>query len=106
MSTMFILRPGGISLMTLIVMSALLTPSAFAQAPPFLLEWGTLESPSGVAVDAGGHVYVSDLSNGRIQKFTAAGAYISQWSAGGIFPVGVAVERPVRTPASFTRPRA
>src|SRR5689334_1745510 len=72
MSAELTLRPTGISLFTLFVMSALLSSSALAQAPPFLLEWGTSSSrtgefPSGVAADAGGHVYVSDMS-GRIQK--------------------------------------
>ena len=90
MSAELTLRPTRISPLTLLVMSALLSSSALAQAPPFLLEWGTY-GPSGVAVDAGGHVYVSEMS-GRIQKFTAAGALLTQWETGPNFPVDVAMD--------------
>ena len=90
MSAELTLRPTGISLFTLLVMSALLSSSALAQAPPFLLEWGTY-GPAGVAVDGGEHVYVSDMS-GRIQKFTAAGSLLTQWETGPNFPVDVAMD--------------
>ena len=69
--------------LALLLGNAILPASASAQAPPFLLQWSTAstrtgEFPSGVAVDAGGHVYVSDMS-GRIQKFTTAGTFLTQW---------------------------
>ena len=93
------LTPRPIALLALLAISAVLASSAFAQAPLLLLQWGTpgtgagqFDSPSGVAVDAGGHVYVSDLGNGRIQKFTAAGAFVTEWPSGLNFCVGVAVD--------------
>ena len=36
-----------------------------------------------MTTDAAGNVYVADISNQRIQKFTAAGAYITQWGSLG-----------------------
>src|SRR4051812_9103799 len=36
-----------------------------------------------VAVDASGNVYTAEDQNHRIQKFTAAGAFISTWGKGG-----------------------
>jgi hypothetical protein len=38
--------------------------------------------PSGVAVDTANNVYVADLGNNRIQKFTANGSFITKW--GGV----------------------
>ena len=37
-------------------------------------------SPRWVAVDTSGNVYVADRGNQRIQKFSSAGVYITQWS--------------------------
>jgi sugar lactone lactonase YvrE len=97
MSTKFPVLPIGISVLALLTMSASLPASAQAQAPPFLLQWGSrgsgpgqFDGPAGVAVDASGDVYVADLGNGRVQKFTAAGVYITQF-AGGRFALDVAV---------------
>lgn len=52
----------------------------------FLKAWGYQGSdegqfnyPSGVAVDSSGNVYVSDLHNNRIQKFTSDGKFITMW---------------------------
>lgn len=36
--------------------------------------------PHGIAVDAAGTVYVADRENSRIQLFTAAGAFVGQWT--------------------------
>lgn len=78
---------------------------ASAQAPPYLMQWGTygtgagqFDSPYDVAVDAGSDVYVVEWGNNRIQKFTNSGAYLTQWGAQGSgpgqfgYPVGVAVD--------------
>ncbi len=65
-------------------------------------EWGSegaangqFANPRATAVDANG-VYVADTFNNRIQRFTAAGAFVSAWGSGGggpsqfNFPEGIA----------------
>lgn len=56
----------------------------------FVTKWGEFGSgngqfngPSGVAVDSSGHVYVADLRNHRIQKFTGTGIFIGAWGTFG-----------------------
>ena len=44
---------------------------------------GQFNRPAGVAVDTGEHVYVADTLNHRVQKFTAAGRFVTQWGAHG-----------------------
>ena len=57
-----------------------------------------MDSPSGIAMDASGDVYVADFGNDRIEKFGPGGAYISTWgilgTGDGQFsePRGVAVD--------------
>ena len=77
-----------------------------ADLPPvFSLKWGSngtgngqFNNPFGVAVDSSGDVYVADTSNYRIQKFSSAGAYLTQWGTNGtangqfMLPYGVAVD--------------
>src|SRR6266571_4521585 len=79
--------------------SAIVPAVARAQAPSYLLQWGTpgsgdgqFNGPAGVAVDASGNVYVADYGNHRVQKFTDTGTFLTQW--GGQFngPTGVAVD--------------
>jgi len=38
---------------------------------------GQLDSPTGIAVDANGNVLVADTGNGRIEKFSPTGAFLS-----------------------------
>jgi len=46
-----------------------------------------------LALDAGGNVYVGDHGNGRVQKFTAGGAFLGYVGAGSLsYPQGVAVD--------------
>ncbi len=66
---------------------------AQAQAPTFLLQWGTsgtgdgqFQSPFGIAVDPTGCVYVCDQYNNRIQKFSPDGAFITKWGTYGLDP--------------------
>ncbi|HWA54611.1 MAG TPA: hypothetical protein VG816_10600, partial [Solirubrobacterales bacterium] len=40
---------------------------------------GELQPPNGVAVDAAGSVYVADVANTRIDKFTAGGKWLRSW---------------------------
>ncbi|TMQ56414.1 MAG: hypothetical protein E6K72_05275, partial [Candidatus Eisenbacteria bacterium] len=55
----------------------------------YLTQWGSFgtgngqfQYPTGVATDAAGNVYVVDpVVNHRIQKFTGAGAYLTQWGS-------------------------
>ena len=66
----------------------------------FVSKWGTQGSgpgqfnqPRSVATDAAGNVYVADLQNSRIQKFTADGTFITQWGGfAAASPAGVAVD--------------
>jgi tripartite motif-containing protein 71 len=52
---------------------------------------GQFNTPSQVAVDASGNVYVADSANNRMQRFTAAGVYAA--SIGGLTGIrGVAVD--------------
>ena len=66
---------------------------------PGELSLGTEVRVSSIGVDAIGNVYVPDQRNGRIQIFSADGAYLTSWDAsdaagGGLnLPTGVAVDR-------------
>jgi predicted membrane-bound mannosyltransferase/DNA-binding beta-propeller fold protein YncE len=44
---------------------------------------GTFNEPWGIAVAPNGNVYVVDTWNYRVQKFTAAGKFISMWGTNG-----------------------
>jgi len=44
---------------------------------------GQFNSPSGIAVDNSGNVYVADHYNYRIQKFTATGIFLTKWGSQG-----------------------
>jgi DNA-binding beta-propeller fold protein YncE len=66
------------------------SPVLGGTAPSFLLKWGTsgsgggqFDAPGGIAVDAGGLVYVADRNNDRIQKFAADGTLVLQWGSTG-----------------------
>jgi tripartite motif-containing protein 71 len=73
--------------------------------PTVVLAWGTFgsapaqfQSPTGVATDGLGNVYVADQSNHRVQKFNRLGSFLLAWgsygSGSGQFnqPSGVAVD--------------
>jgi len=44
---------------------------------------GKFNSPSGVAVDGAGKVYVADRLNDRIEKFDSSGTFLSKWGSTG-----------------------
>ena len=60
------------------------------------LEKGQFNEPYGIAVDDRGFVYVTDVRNARVQKFTGEGEFVLEWSGKGndLFqkPVGIAVD--------------
>lgn len=84
------------------VVILLVASAALAEDPlPYITQWGgfgtgdgQFDSPAGIAVDVTGNVYVTDLNNQRIQKFTSGGAYLTQWGGREMFyfPEGVAVD--------------
>lgn len=56
----------------------------------FVGKWGTkgdghgqFDYLSGVAVASDDSVYVADIRNSRIQKFTAAGVFVNEWGTQG-----------------------
>src|SRR5262249_38497264 len=67
----------------------------FTNIGGYLTRWGTLGTgdgefagPTGLAVDGVGNLYVGDTGNSgfhnnRVQKFTGAGAYLTQWGSQG-----------------------
>ena len=56
--------------------------------------FGQFEGPRGIAVDQRGNFYVADTSNGRVQKFSSNGEFLSLVGESGEFrePNGVAVD--------------
>ena len=56
---------------------------------------GTLNSPSGIALDASGNVWVSDTGNNRVVEFSASGTDIGGFTPSGSYtlngPTGIAV---------------
>src|SRR5438309_1407389 len=89
----------------MLMLAGALPTVASAQAWAYLSQWGSFGSgsgqfllPTGVAVDAGGNVYVGDSGNHRIQVFTSTGTYLTEWGGFGSgngqlnVPFGVAVD--------------
>ncbi len=77
----------------------------FTSAGTFVTTWGTLgygngqfRSPSGVAVDSSGYVYVTDEEGWGVQKFTSTGTFVTKWGQIGTgngqfnYPGGVTVD--------------
>ncbi|MEK6794290.1 MAG: hypothetical protein AABZ39_05915 [Spirochaetota bacterium] len=59
---------------------------------------GEFNSPYGVAYDPAGYIYTMELGSRRLQKFTTAGSYITEWGGSGIgdglfdMPYGLCVD--------------
>jgi len=97
--------------LVLTVFSVILLANSFAQSSfgfddyDYISEWGSfgiVESghfshPQFIAVDDDGSIYISDLGNKRVQKFSSEGEYITQWGNSGKqpgefhYPSGIAV---------------
>jgi DNA-binding beta-propeller fold protein YncE len=71
----------------------------------FVKKWGSpgqgtgqFDTPVGVAIDSSGNVYVVEVGNNRVQKFTNIGAFIGTWGTFGTsngqfdFPGGIALD--------------
>jgi peptidylamidoglycolate lyase len=65
----------------------------------FIKEWGTkgdkpgqFDLPHSIAIDSGGHVYVADRNNARVQVFDTEGRFQAEWKSKRLGrPWGVAV---------------
>ena len=62
----------------------------FSSNGTYISEWGEsgkdqgeFDSPSGIATDSSGNVYVADTDNDRIQKFSSNGTFIAEWGESG-----------------------
>ena len=57
-----------------------------------------MNGPTGLAFDSEDNVYVTEINSHRVQKFTAAGEYVTGWGGEGVDhgrftqPWGVAVD--------------
>ena len=61
---------------------------------------GQFDAPTGIAVDASRNILVADTNNGRIEKFSPAGGFVSTMGSKGIgygqlgAPNGIAIDKP------------
>jgi hypothetical protein len=66
------------------------TPTPTPEPYQFVTKWGIqgsgdgqLINPTNVAVDSSGNVYVVDMQNNRIQKFSSTGTFLTKWGTYG-----------------------
>ncbi len=90
----------GFILMAIVILCAI--PGIATAAGEFYIcdlkwgNWGTGDGqfmyPSGVAIDNEMNIYVADIINNRIQKFTMNGSFIIKWGGEFNYPYAVAVD--------------
>jgi len=79
-------------------------PAADFLPPTYVFAIGSSAVPGGfapncLALDASNNVYVTDILNDRVVKFTGLGTYLTQWSSAGnsngqlAYPQGIALDR-------------
>ncbi len=49
----------------------------------FIDSWGSFALPIGLDIDPSGFLYIADVFNNRIQKFTPTGDFVSMWGTSG-----------------------
>src|SRR5947209_6439353 len=88
-----------------VTLPAVLPVAAWCQPPALLAVWelaggqpDQFVHPFGLALDAGGNLYVTEVGNPRIQVLPDSGAFIRQWGSYGTLassittPTGVALD--------------
>jgi DNA-binding beta-propeller fold protein YncE len=68
-----------------------LPAAAHAAAPPFVRSWHVtgisgVSSPSAIAVDDAGYVYVTEAITAQVVKYTDSGVFVQQWGGAGSGP--------------------
>ena len=59
----------------------------YSQDGVFISQWGAeagsgdgqLQRPNAIAVDAEGNIYITEIVNGRVQKFDSSGKFLTKW---------------------------
>src|SRR6185436_10343867 len=73
------------------------TPSPVASWGSYGTSLGQFNDPTGVAIDANGAIYVTDILNNRIQVFSSDGTFRRTWGSLGSgpgevnYPIGIVV---------------
>src|SRR4029077_1915559 len=81
------------SLLIVLTTIAISAPNLHAETYKFVRQWGThgsgpgqLDTPTALAVDRHGHIYVTERGNNRVQRFRLDGTFVSKWGASGSGP--------------------
>ena len=67
-----------------------LTAGAAVSGSPFAGS-GTISTPTAVAIDATGNVWIGNLGNNSVTELTSAGSYVQQFTSGVANPQSLAV---------------
>jgi sugar lactone lactonase YvrE len=86
--------PSSVRLLPAIIVAACGLASTVVQAQTIVALGSGFNSPSGVAVDAQGNVFVADQNNNAVKEILASGAFVTVATLGSGFnlPEGVAVD--------------